>query len=105
LLGSKLLTSTNLQIDQDQVSESLLAATESAQKSPHEHVEQQLKSLYGHRESSFVSISIASRDGVSLNIRQAALLSLKRLISAEWSIGQNPTVVLRYVLYFPWFWQ
>lgn len=95
LLGSKLLTGTNLQNDQDQVSESLLAATESTQKTPHEHIEQQLKSRYGHGESSLVFIGIASHDRMSPNIRQAPLLLLKRLISAQWSIGQDPTIVLR----------
>jgi hypothetical protein len=39
LLGSKLLTGTNLQIDHEQVSEGLLAATQSTQKTPHKHVE------------------------------------------------------------------
>jgi hypothetical protein len=69
LLGSKLLTGTNLQIDQDQVSEGLLAATQLTQKTPHKHVEQQLKSLYGHRESSLGLLSLASHDRVSPDIR------------------------------------
>ncbi|KAF3000255.1 hypothetical protein E8E13_007925 [Curvularia kusanoi] len=63
----------------------LLAATQSAQETPRKHAEQQLKALYGHQELPIGLVGIASHDSVPLNIRQAALLSLKQLVLAGWS--------------------
>ena len=63
----------------------LLAATQSAQETPRKHAEQQLKSLYGHQELPLGLVGIACHDSVPLNIRQAALLSLKQLVLAGWS--------------------
>jgi hypothetical protein len=63
----------------------LLAATQSAQETPRKHAEQQLKSFYGHQELPLGLVGIACHDSVPLNIRQAALLSLKQLVLAGWS--------------------
>ncbi|KZM24436.1 intracellular protein transport [Ascochyta rabiei] len=63
----------------------LLAATQSAQQTPRKHAEDQLRSFYGHQELPLGLVGIACHDSVPLNIRQAALLSLKQLVLAGWS--------------------
>ncbi|KAF2034948.1 ARM repeat-containing protein [Setomelanomma holmii] len=63
----------------------LLSATQTAQEVPRKHAEQQLLSYYGHQELPLGLVSIACHDNIPLNIRQAALLSLKQLVLAGWS--------------------
>ncbi|KAF2735470.1 ARM repeat-containing protein [Polyplosphaeria fusca] len=63
----------------------LLAATQSAQETPRKQAEQHLLSLYGQAEFPLGLVSIASHESVPLNIRQAALLSLKTFVLAAWS--------------------
>lgn len=63
----------------------LLSLTQTAQEGPRKHAEQQLLSLYGHQDFPIALVEIARHDSVPLNIRQAALLSLKQLVLAGWS--------------------
>ena len=63
----------------------LLSATQTAQEGPRKHAEQQLLSLYGHQELPLGLVGIACHESVPLNIRQAALLSLKNFVLAGWS--------------------
>jgi hypothetical protein len=63
----------------------LLSATQTAQEGPRKHAEQQLLSYYGHQELPLGLVHIACHDNIPLNIRQAALLSLKQLVLAGWS--------------------
>ncbi|KAL6706455.1 hypothetical protein ACN47E_005394 [Coniothyrium glycines] len=63
----------------------LLSATQTAQEGPRKHAEQQLLSLYGHQELPLGLVDIACHDSVPLNIRQAALFSLKNFVLAGWS--------------------
>lgn len=63
----------------------LLSATQTAQEGPRTHAEQQLLSLYGHQELPLGLVGIACHENVPLNIRQASLLYLKKLVLAGWS--------------------
>lgn len=63
----------------------LLSATQTAQEAPRNQAEQQLQSLYGHQDFPLALVEIAQHESVPLNIRQAALLSLKQLVLAGWS--------------------
>jgi hypothetical protein len=63
----------------------LLSATQTAQETPRRQAEQQLESLYGRQDFPIGLVAIASHDNVPLNIRQAALLYLKKLVLAGWS--------------------
>lgn len=63
----------------------LLSATQTAQEDTRKQAEQQLLSFYGHQELPLGLIGIACHESVPLNIRQAALLSLKNLVLAGWS--------------------
>ncbi|KAF2691185.1 ARM repeat-containing protein [Lentithecium fluviatile CBS 122367] len=63
----------------------LLSATQTAQEGPRRQAEQQLQSLYGHQDFPIALVEIARHESVPLNIRQAALLSLKQLVLAGWS--------------------
>jgi hypothetical protein len=63
----------------------LLSTTQTAQETPRRQAEQQLESLYGRQDLPIGLVAIASHDNVPLNIRQAALLYLKKLVLAGWS--------------------
>ncbi|KAF2800928.1 ARM repeat-containing protein [Melanomma pulvis-pyrius CBS 109.77] len=63
----------------------LLATTQAAQETPRRQAEQQLESLYGRQDFPLGLVAVASHDSVALNIRQAALLYLKKLVLAGWS--------------------
>lgn len=63
----------------------LLAATQSASEAPRKQAEQQLQSLWSHPEYAPGLVAIASHDSVPLNIRQAALLSLRQFVVSCWS--------------------
>ncbi|KAF1840814.1 ARM repeat-containing protein [Cucurbitaria berberidis CBS 394.84] len=63
----------------------LLSATQTAQEGPRKQAELQLLSFYGHQELPLGLVGIACHDSVPLNIRQAALLSLKNFVLAGWS--------------------
>lgn len=63
----------------------LLSATQTAQEGPRKQAEQQLQSLYGHQDFPIALVEVARHESVPLNIRQAALLSLKQLVLAGWS--------------------
>ncbi len=61
----------------------LLSATQTAQEGPRKQAEEQLLSLYGHQELPLGLVGIACHDSVPINIRQAALLSLKNFVLAD----------------------
>ncbi|KAJ4367363.1 hypothetical protein N0V83_006944 [Neocucurbitaria cava] len=63
----------------------LLSATQTAQEGPRKHAEQQILSYYGAQELPLGLVGIACHDSVPINIRQAALFSLKNLVLAGWS--------------------
>lgn len=63
----------------------LLSATQSSQEAPRTQAEQQLQSLYPHADFQLGLVAIASHESVPLNIRQAALLTLKKFVLDSWS--------------------
>ncbi|KAF2704474.1 ARM repeat-containing protein [Pleomassaria siparia CBS 279.74] len=63
----------------------LLSTAQSAQETPRRQAEEQLESLYGRQDLPIGLVSIASHDSVPLNIRQASLLYLKKLVLAGWN--------------------
>lgn len=63
----------------------LLAATQTASEAPRKQAEQQLQSLWTHPEYAPGLVAIASHDSVPLNIRQAALASLRQFVTSMWS--------------------
>lgn len=63
----------------------ILAETQSAAEAPRKHAEMQLESLYTNPLFAPGLVAVASHDSVPLNIRQAALLTLKTFVLAAWS--------------------
>lgn len=63
----------------------LLTTTQSPQEAPRTQAEQQLQSLYPHADFQLALVTVASHDSVHLPVRQAALLSLKKLVLDGWS--------------------
>jgi hypothetical protein len=63
----------------------LLAATQQASPEPRKQAEQQLQSLWSHPDYAPGLVQIASHDSVPVEIRQAALLTLKQWVTSYWS--------------------
>lgn len=63
----------------------LLSDTQSANDGARAQAEQQLQALYAHHDFPVALVEIARHDSVPLNVRQAALLSLKHVVLAAWS--------------------
>ena len=69
---------------EDQLAQ-LLSATQASTEAPRKQAEAQLQSLYATPDFPFGLVAVASHESVPLNIRQAALLCLKRFVLAVWS--------------------
>jgi hypothetical protein len=63
----------------------LLQATQSASEAPRTQATQQLLALWPHADYAPGLVAVASHDNVPLDIRTAALLSLKQFVVACWS--------------------
>jgi hypothetical protein len=64
----------------------LLAATQETADSPRKQAELQLLSLYNTPEFPLALASIGSHESVPVNMRQAALLYLRKFVQAGWSM-------------------
>lgn len=63
----------------------LLVTVQSAAAEPRKAAEQQLHSLWNHPDYAPGLVTIASHEDVPLEIRQAALLTLKQFVTSYWS--------------------